>query len=268
MYKQTQRGFDTNYQNTTVCVTKCRSFQFRAPRSKQNNHRGLDCMEIACMYCFSSSCRKGFVSLCLQLFCICTTATEGFCYQNETQERKSPRALEQLVELTPHLNQQVAAHQILSQPQSTVSALRSCSKRAQMLRGSTFLNQYVVRSQDHTAIGFEMPQAHWDAESHSGVEWSQFSSASPLGAFLTSLKGAQVISCHRLNPFHLLQLYWQLPQQKQGHFGRIKCPAFLDVLQAFWRLREQELLNHTSRICYQEIHSVQSWVCWLKCSAG
>lgn len=135
-----------------------------------------------------------------------------------------------------------------------------------MSHGSTFLSQYLVRNEDHVHISFKMPQPRWDAESRLQVEWSQFSSATRLRAFLTSLKGAQVISCPRLNLFHLLQLYWQLPQQKQGLFGRIKCPAFLDVLQAFWRLREQELLNHTSRICYQEIHSVQSWVCWLKCS--
>lgn len=50
----------------------------------------------------------------------------------------------------------------------------------------------------------------------SGVEWSQFSSATRLGAFLTSLKAAQVISCPRLNPFHLLQLYWQLSTEARA----------------------------------------------------
>lgn len=92
----------------------------------------------------------------------------------------------------------------------------------------------------------------------SRLKWKQFSSAARLHAFLTSLKRAQVINCCRLNPSHILQLYLELPQQKQVLFGRIKCPAFLHMLQAFWHQREHELLNLNSQIRYGNILSVQT----------
>lgn len=166
-------------------------FPIQSPRSKQNNHRGLDCLEIVCMYCSSSSkCRKGFVSLCLQLFCICTTATEDSCYQNEVQGRKSLRAL--WVGLTPHL--------LINTPNSLPTQIHPASAQ-KLLQTSTDVPWL------HLSQSIPESQPRWDAESRLQVEWSQFSSATRLRAFLTSLKGAQVISCPRLNLFHLLQLY-------------------------------------------------------------
>lgn len=237
-------------------------FPIQTLRSKQNNHRELECMEIVCMYCSSSSkCRRGFVSLSLTILYL-HNCRRGLLLSKWSPGKKKSQGIITMSGInSTSLNQHTKFF-------PTLSAVRGCSKWAQMSRGSTFLSQYLVRNQDHVHIVLRWHRHSGMLNHISGVEWSQFSSATRLGAFLTSLKAAQVISCPSLNPFHLLQLYWQLLQQKQGLFGRIKCPAFLDVLQAFWRLREQELLNHTSRICYQEIHSVQSWVCCLKCSIG
>lgn len=193
-------------------------FSIQSPRNKQNNQRGLDCMEIVCMYCSSSSskCRKGFVSLCLQLFRRYShNSRRGLLLSKGGPGKKKSQGTRTISRtiISTSLNQQVATLQILSEPQSTLSAVRSCSKWAQISHGSTFPNQYPVTNQDQVHISFEMPQPHWAPESPLRVE---FSSATRLGAFLISLKGAQVISCRRLNPLHLLQLYWQLPQQKKG----------------------------------------------------
>lgn len=168
-------------------------------------------MEIVCMYCSSSSkCRRGFVSLCLKLFCI---YTEDSCYQNEAQERKTPRALEQWVGLSPHLSINKWLHiKFFPNPnppcqQPEVAPNEHSCPMAPPFSINTWLETRitftsVLRCHSHTGM----------LNHTSGVEWSQLSSATRLGAFLTSLKGAQVISSHRLNLFHLLQLYWQLPQ--------------------------------------------------------
>lgn len=77
-------------------------YDLQSPSGQQNNCRGLDCIECSS---FSSKCRKGFVSLCLQSFCR-YSCTEDYCpTENDGQvTAASPRALEQLVESTPHLS--------------------------------------------------------------------------------------------------------------------------------------------------------------------
>lgn len=192
--------------------------------------------------------------------------TEDSCYQNEAQERKSPRALEQLVRLNPHLSIYKWLHIKLfpslnppcQQPEAAPNEHRS--PMAPPFSINTWLEiritfTSVLRCHSHTGMLNHI----------SRVEWSQFSSATRLSAFFTSLKGAQVIILVHSNHFTFCNYIGNFLNRRKG---RIKCPAFLDVLQTFWCLRKQELLNHTSQICYQEIHPVQSWVCWLKCLAG
>lgn len=198
-------------------MTKCRNFQSRAPGINRTTREGWIVWKLyVCIVLLPPpNAERGLCHSVSSYFVgIRTTPAEDSCYQNEAQERKSRRAPEQLAGLSPHLSINKWLHSkffLNHNPPCQRSEVAPNEHRYPMAPPFP-INTWLQIRIKFTSVS--RCHSHTGLLNHlSGVE---FSSATRLGAFLISLKGAQVISCRRLNPLHLLQLYWQLPQQKKG----------------------------------------------------